>query len=212
MKYEGATLVPKAAMWSGSLDGPVALPGHYKVRITVDGKTQTQPFDILPDPRLSVTAEELRKQFDLGMAINEKLDMVQNAVLEIRTLHQKVAAARTAAAAAKPANAAQITQAADTLEQKTSAVEEKLVQRRAIAHEDPLNFPIRLNNMLASLGLSVSHGDAAPTQQAYAEYEELQRTTTQYLAEWNQIKADDLASFNALIRRDKMPAVVVAAR
>ncbi|MDB6042406.1 MAG: hypothetical protein JWM63_957 [Gammaproteobacteria bacterium] len=212
MKYEGATLVPKAAMWQGSLDGPVALPGHYKVRITVDGKSQTQPFEILPDPRLAVTPEDLRKQFDLGMAINDKLDSVQNAVLEIRTLHQKVAAARTAAAAAKPANAAQITQAADTLEQKSSAVEEKLVQRRAIAHEDPLNFPIRLNNMLASLGQSVSHGDNAPTQQAYVEYEELQRTTTQYLAEWNRIKADDLASFNALIKQDKMPAVVVAAR
>jgi hypothetical protein len=31
-------------------------------------------------------------------------------------------------------------------------------------------------------------------------------------AEWNRIKADDLASFNALIKQDKMPAVVVAAR
>src|SRR5262249_21351661 len=160
MKYEPATTVPKAAMWAASTDGPMALPGHYKVRLTVDGKSRTQSFDIVPDPRLSVTVEQLRKQFDLGVAIHQQLESVQRAVLEIRDLHQKLASVRTAAD--KKPRGAEIKQAADALEQKTFGVEDKLIQRKAIAHEDPLNFPIELNNMWASLGLTVSHGSGEP--------------------------------------------------
>jgi len=211
MKYEGATRVPKAAMWAATLDGPVALPGHYKARLTVDGKSQTASFDLLPDPRLTVTAQDLQKQFDLRMAIHEQLESIQNAVLEIRSLHQKLSTVRTDVKGKRP-DAERVTQAADALEQKVDAVEDKLIQRKAVANEDPLNFPIRLNNMIASLNQSVGHGDTAPNQPQYTEFNELKGMAAEYLGEWNQLKEKDLAAFNALIRQDKMPAIVLAGR
>jgi photosystem II stability/assembly factor-like uncharacterized protein len=211
MKYEGATRLPKSAMWAASLDGPLALPGHYKVRITVDGKGQTQPFEIVPDPRFRVTAEELQRQFDLGRAIHEQLESVQDALLEIRRLHEQLAAIRSAAAGKRPHDK-HIAQAADSLERKVYAVEDELIQRKAVANEDPLNFPIRLNNKLASLNQAVARGATAPTQPQYAEFEELKRIATQYLGQWSQLKAYDLAAFNALIGREKLPTIVLAGR
>ena len=208
MKYEPATSVPKAAMWAASTDGPVALAGHYKVRLTVDGKSEVQSFDIVPDPRLRVTPEQLKKQFDLEVAINEQLDRVQRAVLEIRSVHQQLAATRTASE--KKSNAVEIKQAADSLEQKVYAVEDKIVQRKAVAHEDPLNFPIELNNLLASLNLTVSHGSAEPSKQAYEEFEELKSMAADYLGQWDRIKSADLVSFNKEIRSLKLPAIAPA--
>jgi hypothetical protein len=197
-------------LWSATLDGPLALPGHYKVRLTVDGKSQTREFDLLPDPRSTVTAQDLKKQFDLRMAIHDQLEQVQGAILEIRNLHEKLTAVRGDVKGKKAE--AQVTQAADSLEQKVSTVEDNLIQRKAIANEDPLNFPIRLNNMLASLNQAVSHGDAAPNQPQYTEFNELQQKATEYLGEWNQLKTHDLAAFNSLIRKEKLPVIALAAR
>jgi len=206
MRYEGAERIPKTAMWAASLDGPVALPGHYKVRITVDGKSQTRPFEILPDPRLKVTEAELKQQFDLSTAIIEQLKAVQNAILEVRSLHTQLAAVRS-----KATNDPRIVQAADALEQKATAVEDKMIQRKSIASEDPLNFPIRLNNMIASLNALVNRGSAAPTQPEYEEFNKLKAMASEDLNEWNQIKTGDLARFNAMLSQQKLTPITLAA-
>ena len=54
-----------------------------------------------------------------------------------------------------------------------AAVEEELYQVKNQSGQDPLNFPIKLNNRLASLRRSVEHGDAKPTNGAYTVFEEL---------------------------------------
>ena len=98
------------------------------------------------------------------------------------------------------------------VQRKTTAVEDELIQRKAIANEDPLNFPIRLNNMIASLNALVNRGPGAPAQADYDEFNQLRTTTAQCLAEWNQIKSADLASFNALARRENANPITLASR
>jgi hypothetical protein len=69
MHYEGATRVPRSPLWAGSTDGPEALPGKYQVRLTVNGRQYTAPLEIVSDPRLKVTQQDLEKQFDLLIKI-----------------------------------------------------------------------------------------------------------------------------------------------
>ena len=209
MRYAGSQPIPKTAMWAASLDGPVALPGHYQVRVTVDGRSETQPLEIRPDPRLHVTAAQLQQQFDLGMAIRVQLRQVQGAILQIRTLHAKLASIRSAVAAQKVANGPRILRAADALEQKTTAVEDKLIQRKSVANEDPLNFPIRLNNMIASLNALVERGTNAPTQAEVTEFDHLKAMASMDLGEWDRIKGADLAAFNALIGQSGQQAIAL---
>ncbi len=204
-RYQGPVKVPRLALWHASVGGPVALPGHYKVRLTVDGKSQTQPFELLPNPSLGVTQDQLKKQFDLVTTINAHLNDVQNAVLEIRALHRQLADVRKAAGASP-----QIVAAADALERKVDAIEDKLTQKKSIASEDPLNFPIRLNNMLASLATTVALGDTEPSQPQYAEFRELDAMAKADLAEWAQIKTGDLAQFNTMLSQGKIKPVVIA--
>jgi hypothetical protein len=200
--------VPKSALWAASLDGPTALPGHYQVRITVDGRTQSQPIDLLSDPRLHVPAGELQKQFELGVAIHEQLESVQQSVLEIRTLHDKLAAIRAVPKGKQP-QSPEVVRAADALERKVTALEDELIQRKAVANEDPLNFPIRLNNKLASLNQAVARGDAGPGRPEYAEFDELKQAAQRDLAAWAALKARDLAAFNTLLKQKNLPAIVL---
>jgi photosystem II stability/assembly factor-like uncharacterized protein len=56
--------------------GPLAVPGSYQVRLTVDGKAYTQPLTLMMDPRVKIPAADLAKQLDLGLKIR---DALQNA-------------------------------------------------------------------------------------------------------------------------------------
>src|SRR6185312_9698898 len=98
---------------------------------------------------------------------------------------------------------------ADALERKTTAVEDKLIQRKSVASEDPLNFPIRLNNMLASLNALVERGSSAPTQADLTEFEQLKAMAARDLTEWNRIKRTDLAAFNASIGQSGQSAITL---
>ena len=204
MRVQGPVQVPKSAMWHASTLGPVAIPGQYKARLTVNGEVQTQPIEITPNPNVKVTQAQLKEQFDLAMAVNRQLSLVQDAVLEIRELHEKLAGVRKAAA-----GKAAVMKATDALDAKVNAIEDKLIQKLSIAHEDPLNFPVRLNNQLASLALTVGTGDNQPTKQAYQEFDDLKAQATTYLGEWNKLKDSDLAGFNLKISKENLEPVTI---
>jgi photosystem II stability/assembly factor-like uncharacterized protein len=205
MRYAGSPAIPKTSMWAAALQGPVALPGKYEVRVTVDGRSETQPLEIAPDPRLHVTEAELQQQFDLDMAIRDELRQVQGAILQIRALDAKLVSMHHSAAA----SGSRVLRVADALERKTTAVEDKLIQRKSVANEDPLNFPIRLNNMLASLNALVERGSSAPTQAELTEFNQLKSMAAADLAEWNRIKSTDLAAFNATLSRSGQSAITL---
>jgi photosystem II stability/assembly factor-like uncharacterized protein len=189
LHYANALAIPHSPLWAGSVAGPEALPGRYQVRLTVDGVSQTQPLEILPDPRGTATPEQLKKQFELHQAVNAELTAVHQAVLDIRAARARVSAAVAKSARLKPAG--------DALEQRMTAIEEALIQPRAHASEDALNYPVRLNNMVAALGSLVADGDAAPTDQDVAMFAELKGECDRQLDAWRALKANDLPAFEA---------------
>jgi hypothetical protein len=83
---------------------------------------------------------------------------------------------------------------------RLAAVEERLYQVRNRSGQDPLNFPILLNNRLASLGRSVQTGDARPTAAAYKVFDELSAELDRELKALDEVIATDVAAFNALIK------------
>ena len=66
------------------------LPGKYQVRLTVDGKTQTAPFEVELDPRVKVSQADLQKQFDLLIQMRDELSRVYDAVNQIQDVREQV--------------------------------------------------------------------------------------------------------------------------
>jgi photosystem II stability/assembly factor-like uncharacterized protein len=209
MRYAGAPSLPNSWLWLASLQGPVALPGRYQVRVTVDGASETEPFEIVPDPRLHVTRAQLQQQFDVDMAIRAQLRRVQAAILQMRVLHARLASIRSAVAQRKIAGGTRILRAADALERETTAVEEMLIQPTPLAGKEPRVFPVRLEDMLGSLNSLVEGGSGAPTQAERTELDELTAMAAADLEEWDRAKRTDLAAFNALLGRGGQPAITL---
>ena len=210
LHYEPVPRIPNSPLWGGSTEGPLALPGDYQVRLTVDGKSQTQAFKIVPDPRLKVTAEDLKKQFDLMQQILGKVTQVHDAVRQIRDIRAQMATLDKRLKDEKNPNAKALANAGKDLDKKMTTVEEALIQTKSKSGQDVLNYPIRLNNLLVALGGVVSSADAAPTKQDYEMYDDLSKQADEQLSKWSEIVKTDLAAYNKLAQEKSIPAVGLA--
>ena len=91
---------------------------------------------------------------------------------------------------------------------KLTDVEGDIYQYRNRSGQDPLNFPIRLNNKLAALQGVVEAGDNKPTDQSYLVFQELSRQLDQAFRKLDGIVKDDLETFNQQIAKKKLAPVV----
>ena len=84
LRYEDATGFPGLLMWDGSLSGPIATPGDYKVELVVNGKTLSQNFTVIKDPRAPTTQEDFDKQLALALKIRDRVTDANSSIVAIR--------------------------------------------------------------------------------------------------------------------------------
>jgi photosystem II stability/assembly factor-like uncharacterized protein len=207
MQYEGSARVPHSPLWAGNTDGPVALPGAYQVRLTIQGKSYTAPLEIKPDPRLHATPQELAKKFDLQLKIRDRLTQAHDTINQIRDIRTQILALNKRLEGQPQARP--ISDAGKQLDRKMTEVEEVLVQTKAKSNQDVLNYPIRLNNYLAALGGVVESADGAPTQASYDVFEALSKQLDEQLAKWRQILSRDVPGYNEVVLKQSVPAIIL---
>jgi photosystem II stability/assembly factor-like uncharacterized protein len=205
MRYPDATRFPGMILWAGQTNGPRVVPGTYQVKLTVDGQTLTQTFEVKPDPRLTTTAADYAKQLDLSLKIRDKLSETHNAIIQIRDVKKQIDdLVKRVGPQSRP-----IGDAGNALTKKLTEVEEALYQTKNQSSQDPLNFPIRLNNKLAALLGVVARSETPPNDQSFAVYEELTAQINAQLQKLSQIMKTDVPAFNQLVKDQNIPAIVV---
>ncbi|WP_206106121.1 hypothetical protein [Olivibacter sp. XZL3] len=179
LRHPGATLFKGIILWAARPQmGPMALPGTYTVRLTVGDQIQEQMFEVRLDPRLTdITEADIQKQFELAMQIRNEVSKANQAVIDIRAIKDKIK---------KQSNEKRY---ATTVEE-LSRIESTIYQVKNQSNQDPLNFPIKLNNKLASLQGIVESGEARPTDDSYVVFEELKTELGQLLNALDEIKAN----------------------
>jgi photosystem II stability/assembly factor-like uncharacterized protein len=207
LRYPEPVRFPGMILWAGETRGPRIVPGNYQVKLTVDGKTMTEGFEVKPDPRLATTTTDYAKQLDLALKIRDKLSETHNAIIQIRDVRKQVEDLLRRLRG-EP-NFKVINDAGTALNKNLTSIEEALYQTKNQSSQDPLNFPIRLNNKLAALGGVVSRSETPPNDQSYAVYDELAAQIDAQLQRLGQIMKTDVPAFNQLVRDQNIPAVTV---
>jgi photosystem II stability/assembly factor-like uncharacterized protein len=202
MHYPGFAEFKGMVLWAAENRGPRALPGQYQVRLTVDGQTQVVPAEVRLDPRVKgVGQADLQKQFDLASQIEAKVGQANGAVLLVRGVRAQIEA--TLKKTSDPA----IHRSAEQLQQKLGAIEGRIYQTQLRSDEDPLNYPIMLNNKLAALAGVVEDGEAAPTAQDYTVFGDLSQRLDRELAALDQTLSTDLPPLNARLAAAHLPPI-----
>jgi hypothetical protein len=194
--YPDAVTFPGMILWGATTQGPAAVPGHYSVRLTADGKTQTQPFLVQRHPLFTdVSQADYEAQFRIAIAVRDKVSEANNAVIQIRNLKKEVADRLTKSADPR------LKATGDSLTARLGAVEEEIYQVRNQSNQDPLNFPIKINNRIASLLEVVDRGDGRPTGNVGPIFTNLKAELKVQTDRLQKVIDKDLAALNAELKR-----------
>ncbi len=203
LRYPGWTDFEGRIFWAAGNFGPRAVPGTYTVRMLVNGEeVGSREFEIKLDPRIEgVTQADLQARFDLAMKIRDRVSDANEAVILIRRIKAQMEERL------EKTDAPAVAAAAERLRKGLSAVEEEIYQVRNRSNQDPLNFPIKLNNKLAALMGVVESAEARPTDQAYDVFEYLSGLLQEQLDRMNAVLETELPALNRALEAEGLEPV-----
>ena len=193
-RYKGAERLKGMILWWANLSGAKAVPGTYRVALTVNGTAQEHDFTIVPDPRAEVTVQDMQTQFDFVKGVNETVDRAHKSIKKIRKINTQLAAFQKQYKDNEEVKA--LRERAKALKKQLTEIEEALYQTKNRSGQDPLNFPIRLTNKLAHLNSLVTIDDFPPTAQDIAVKNELTKEILAQLTTFDKLVSDEVAAFN----------------
>ena len=202
MRYNGAKTFKGMIMWAATTRGPAAIPGSYKVKMTVNGTETTQDFDLLKDPRKSASQADLQAQFNFLMNVRNKLTETHEGIINIRK-----AKAQINDVLKKAGDNEDLNTLGKAIIKDMSEIEKTLYQTKNESGQDPLNFPIRLNNKLGHLASLSGIGDNKPTDSALEFYDEVTGKIDEQLKMLSEIFDTRIAEFNQKVKEANVDAV-----
>jgi len=180
---------------------PKVTPGTYEVRLTVDGKVQSQSLRVVMDPRSAATPEILAQQFDVGKQMFLETQEVHRVLADINSVRRQIASLLPKNAAQDPQLKAALNEAQSALGRMVTSKQRALGQGEGLADA---------SKGLASALRVVETGDRAIPAQAMAVYEESHQQVAICLREWTSFKETQLPQLDEQLRRANLSAIRVA--
>jgi photosystem II stability/assembly factor-like uncharacterized protein len=203
MRYPGAVSFPGMVFWAADTTiGPLSPLGAYSVRLTADGKTLSQPFTIRKDVRLTtVTAADIAEEFRLGTRVVQRTSDADQAVINIGRCTSQIDDR------VRQANDPKVTTSGGALDSRLGTVAQAIHQDKSKAPEDPLKYPIRLNDKIDALLFVIESADSRPTDQTYAVFKLLSQQLGVQLSTLRDIVKHDVSRFDRLVRQHGLQPV-----
>ncbi|HXV86763.1 MAG TPA: glycosyl hydrolase, partial [Gemmatimonadales bacterium] len=193
---------PGMIMWGVRTNAPAAPPGRYTLRLTADGRTLTAPLVVERNPWIAdVTDADLAAQYAFSRQVRDKVNEANSAVVEIRNVKGQLDDRL------KRSQDARLRASGETLRTNAAAVEENIYQVRNQSNQDPLNFPIKVNNRLANLMSMAETGDGRPTNNMPEIFGILTTELKGYTDRLMEVWRRDLEAVNAELRRLGLPPI-----
>jgi len=178
-------------------DGPMVPPGRYAVRLEADGASQTQPFEILSDPRIAAGEAELDEQFEFLKEILARIGTVNATTNAIDAVLAQLALLDKRAKGP-------VRTAAGRLSAELKAVRGALID---VHYSGAQLWPSGLHEKFNALFDTVDSGDYAPSRQARDVFAVLSAQLDKLLARWHEARTSRLPALNAALAKAKLPAV-----
>ncbi len=203
MRYPAWTDFEGRIMWAARPTGPVAVPGTYTVRMTVDGGTPlTRDFDIGINPNLEgVTLADLRERFELAIEIRDRVTEAHEAVIKVRDIAGQIDERL------EETDDEEIGTQAAVVDENLGVVEAEIYQVKNQSNQDPLNYPIKLDNKLAALLGVVEGSESRPTDQSYDVFQRLSALLDEQISQMDIVILRDLGRLNELLIREGLEPI-----
>ncbi len=182
---------------------PIAAPGHYQVRLTVDGKSYTQPFTVAKDPRIAASDAVLQDSTALQVQIADAITQTSRMVNTMEQWRKQIEDQLKTRASGSTADALR------QLDTRILQVENQLVSPEARLSDDKqYSMPFAVYWNLRWLGGQVGQGaqnaaggsDYEPTVVQRHTFAELQGQIAQARSGFEHLESTVLPAFNRAMR------------
>ena len=207
MRYPDAERFDGMVLWAASMAGPRAVPGTYKARLTYKDQSREVDFEILKDPRTSSSIADMQAQFDFLKSIGDKVTETHQGITKIRTTRKQISDLQKRVGDEEEYQ--ELKDLSKSILKELKAIEEALYQTRNQSRQDPLNFPIRLNNKLGHLNSLMGIGDYKPTDQAVAFKNEVTKAIDDELGKLDKVMKEMIPQLNQKVKEAQIDAIQV---
>jgi photosystem II stability/assembly factor-like uncharacterized protein len=231
LRYEGAVKIKGAKLDGGDPEvGPLANPGVYTLKLTVEGKTLTTKVEVKLDPRETISVGagkkddgpapdrcsqavlrqgELEDELKLALRIRDDITRLSELVDQLRAVKKQLTARNELLK--DNAEAEALVKESKEFVEKLDALEGRLHNPKAKVSYDILaqKGGAHLYSQLAWLFEQVKDADGAPTQGVKEVYEEMSAELKKGEGEWKELLAGDLAKLNEAARKLEVPGIFV---
>jgi Condensation domain len=181
--------------------GPKVVPGIYTVRLTIDGKPQTQPLTVVMDPRSTATPEVLKEQFRLGQQIFAETLEARRALAEIASLQKQLADREQKLGEKNSDVKSALTDAQTEISKILTKPEDRTGQSAGLQDA--------FSELVSALGV-VESGDRTVPSQAIAVYKESSSRVKTGIAEWSEFKTTKLRQLNRKLSETNLAPIAIS--
>jgi photosystem II stability/assembly factor-like uncharacterized protein len=189
--------------------GPIVVPGRYTVRLTVDGQTETQPIQILKDPRQAASDKDLDLSVKLQLKLRDDISASADMVNTIEVMRKQLEDARKAAGA----DAAKLKQI-DDMDKKLYDTESKILEPAQMTSDDKYfqqAYRVYMNLIWLNGEVGPGAGDVAgganfaPTDTSVGVMEGIEKDLANAKADYKRLMEQDVTAFNRALPAGMTP-------
>ncbi len=216
LKYRRPELLKGAFMSISYTGGGFVQPGSYSASLSFQkdggGEIVSDPaqFEVLKDPRVAASDDDLRQQHDLVRQAQTLLERVHERIGAIRDARDQFEAVEKRARQADRWTDA-LEEQAETLRQGLTEVEEELIQPKNESGQDPLNFPPKLDNQIAYLYGHVARNYGRPTGGSFERFRDLEAEAMPLLERLASLLGEGVADLNRALQEAGVTGAVLVA-
>jgi hypothetical protein len=176
---------------------PRVVPGNYTLKLTVDGKSFTQPLKVTMDPRSPATPEILAQQQKLGLQIYPEALQARKALAEMDAVSKKLAALRPQLQTSSPELIPQLTAVESAM---------KAIKSGTPGSQGTISGLAAASSALASALRAAESGERTTPSQVLEVYRQGDQAAKTGLADWQKLQLGALAELNRSLQSHGLAA------
>lgn len=184
--------------------GARALPGSYTVKLTVDGKSYTQPLTLKMDPRIHTPLDQLHKQYDLETGAVQGMNSSYESLEQVKSVRDQIN--RLNKEARGKEKLAKNLESLDKQCEELEGAKQHSFYGVPSSGKPSENFST-LNQHFAAVLAIADSADSPPTTQATAAFQELQGSESELRQRWSTIRERDILDLNNALRKAGLPTI-----
>ena len=177
--------------------GPLALPGNYTVKLTVNSRTYSEPLLVKMDPRVKTSPEDLAQMFQVESRLSRMLNESARGLAEARSAHEQLGKLAKSASGT-------VAEAISAFDKKVSGVLGGGGPRGGGAASPTIGG---VNGDIGALYAEVDRADSIPTVAQVNAVTELEKKLAGVMKQWMELKGSDLPALNEQLHRASLPEI-----